>query len=66
MKILKKAKENIFAILVALAYVALFILQPDMGTASLKNSAYYIKEMLMIMPVVFVLTALLDPLGPEG
>lgn len=65
MKILKKAKENIFAIFVALAYVALFILRPNMGTTSLKNSAYYIKEMLMIMPVVFVLTALLDLWVPK-
>ena len=65
MKILKKARENLFAILVAVAYIALFILRPNMGTASLKNSAYYIKEMLMIMPVVFILTALLDLWVPK-
>lgn len=60
MKALKIVKENLFAALVAIAYIVLFIVRADMGTASLKNSAYYIKEMLMIMPVVFVLTALLD------
>ncbi len=65
MKILKKAKENLFAILVAAAYVGLFIARPGMGVDSLKNSAYYIKEMLLIMPVVFILTALLDLWVPK-
>ncbi len=60
MKIIKKAKDNIFLIVVAAAYILMFILKPDMGVTSIKNSAYYIKEMLMIMPVIFVLTALLD------
>ena len=60
MKILKKAKDNIFLILIATSYILLFVIKPDMGVTSIKNSAYYIKEMLMIMPVVFVLTALLD------
>lgn len=60
MKILKKAKDNTFLIVVAAAYILMFIIKPDMGVTSIKNSAYYIKEMLMIMPVIFVLTALLD------
>lgn len=60
MKVLKKAKDNLFILFVAAAYAALFILQPDMGVSSIKNSVYYIKEMIMIMPVIFVLTALLD------
>ncbi len=60
MKIVKKAKENISLIVVAVAYILMFVIKPNMGVTSIKNSAYYIKEMLMIMPVVFVLTALLD------
>lgn len=65
MKALKIVKENLFAALVAIAYIVLFIVRADMGTASLKNSVYYIKEMLMIMPVVFILTALLDLWVPK-
>ena len=65
MKALKIVKENLFAALVAVAYIVLFIVRADMGTVSLKNSAYYIKEMLMIMPVVFILTALLDLWVPK-
>ncbi|MCB5713597.1 permease [Lactonifactor sp. BIOML-A3] len=60
MKILKKAKDNAFLIVVAVAYTLIFVIKPDMGVTSIKNSAYYIKEMFMIMPVIFVLTALLD------
>lgn len=60
MSILKKLKGNLFIIVVVLAYIVMFIVRPEMGVASVKNSAYYIKEMLMIMPVIFILTALLD------
>ncbi len=60
MSILKKLKGNLFLVVVILAYIIMFIARPEMGVASVKNSAYYIKEMLMIMPVIFILTALLD------
>ena len=60
MIILKKIKENLFLAAIALAYLIMFIISPAMGTESVKNSGYYIKEMLMIMPVIFILTALLD------
>lgn len=60
MTILKKIKKNLFLVIVALAYIIMFIMNPAMGTDSVKNSGYYIKEMLMIMPVIFILTALLD------
>ncbi len=65
MKILKKAKDNLFAVIIILTYIMIFIFRPDMGIASVKNSGYYIKEMLMIMPVIFVLTALLDTWIPK-
>lgn len=60
MKVLEKVKNNLFLIAVAAAYIIISIIRPDMGISSVKNSGYYIKEMLMIMPVIFVLTALLD------
>ena len=52
-------------VIVALAYIIMFIMNPAMGMDSVKNSGYYIKEMLMIMPVIFVLTALLDMWIPK-
>ncbi len=65
MTMIKKIKENLFLIFVALAYVIMFIFKPSMGVESVKSSAYYIKEMLMIMPVIFILTALLDMWVPK-
>jgi uncharacterized membrane protein YraQ (UPF0718 family) len=64
-KILKKIKENLFLAIVALTYVIMFLINPAMGIDSVKNSGYYIREMLMIMPVVFILTALLDLWVPK-
>lgn len=65
MTIFKKAKDNLFLVAVVLTYIIMFIINPAMGTESVKNSGYYIKEMLMIMPVIFVLTALLDMWIPK-
>ena len=63
--VLKKIKENPFLIIVILAYIVMFAFSPQMGSESVKNSNYYIKEMLMIMPVIFILTALLDMWVPK-
>ena len=65
MTVINKIKENLFLVLVVLAYIIMFIIKPPMGIESIKNSGYYIKEMLMIMPVIFVLTALLDMWVPK-
>ncbi|MEA5137487.1 MAG: permease [Candidatus Fimivivens sp.] len=65
MNILRKAKDNLSIVMISIAYVTILILKPEMGITSLKNSVYYIKEMIMIMPVIFVLTALLDTWVPK-
>lgn len=65
MKIVQKAKAHLFVLLVATAYAAFFLIRPGAGIAAVKNSAYYIREMIMIMPVIFVLTALLDMWVPK-
>ena len=65
MTVINKIKGNLFLVLVVLAYIIMFIMKPPMGIESVKNSGYYIKEMLMIMPVIFVLTALLDMWVPK-
>lgn len=65
MTIIKKIKENLFFIMVVFAYIILFIISPSTGIKSIQNSGYYIKEMLLIMPVIFVLTALLDMWIPK-
>lgn len=65
MKIVTKIKENLFLVAVIAAYAVLFIVKSELGVTAVKNSGYYIKEMLMIMPVIFVLTALLDTWVPK-
>jgi len=60
MKILKLIKANLFASFVLLAYLALMVFDRNLGLDSLKNSQYYLKEMIFIMPPIFILTALLD------
>jgi uncharacterized membrane protein YraQ (UPF0718 family) len=60
MKVLRRLKENLFLIIIILAYAIMTFVNPSLSLESVKNSGYYIKEMLMIMPVIFVLTALLD------
>ncbi|MDO5714913.1 MAG: permease, partial [Tissierellia bacterium] len=58
--IVRKIKENYFFFLIVMIYGVLTIMDTSMGVMSIKNSGYYIKEMLFIMPVIFILTALLD------
>lgn len=65
MKVLRKVREHLFVLLVASAYLILFFVRPDLGISGVKNSVYYIKEMILIMPVIFVLTALLDLWVPK-
>lgn len=60
MNIKRKLKSNGLAIVVVLLYVFTFIYKSDLGVLALSNSIYYFKELLSIMPVVLVLTALLD------
>lgn len=64
-KAVRFLKANLFIATVVLCYAALTILNPKLGLQGIKNSGYYIKEMLMIMPVIFVLTALLDTWVPK-
>lgn len=65
MKVIKRLKENIFLIVVVLAYAVMLIFRPELSVQGVRNSGYYIKEMIMILPVVFILTALLDTWIPK-
>jgi len=65
MKIIKLIKANLFAFLVLLAYLGLMIFDRNLALFSVKNSQYYLKEMITIMPPIFILTALLDLWVPK-
>lgn len=57
-------KNNKFACFMVIMYGMALLMAPKIAVKSVQNSAYYLKEMLMIMPVIFVLTALLDTWVP--
>lgn len=61
----EKVKNNKLLFLVLLAYTVLFIIMPDKAVKSFQNSLYYVKEMLMIMPVILLLTSLITAWVPK-
>lgn len=50
---------------IILTYVVLFFIKGDIAISSLKNSSYYIKEMLIVMPIIFIVITLLDVWVPK-
>lgn len=58
-------KKNKLLVLVALIYAALFIVMPEKATAALGNSVYYLIEMLQVLPVIFLLTVVIEALIPK-
>lgn len=65
MDIVKRLKKNKLLILVFLTYLVLLIVRPEKAIQSSKNSVYYIIEMFEIMPVVFILTSLIEAWVPR-
>ena len=63
--IIEKLKNNMFLTLVVITYIVLGILMPSKAVQSLNNSLYYIKEMLIIMPVILLLTSLIEAWVPK-
>ncbi|MFA5527119.1 MAG: permease [Peptostreptococcales bacterium] len=58
-------KKNKLPFLVILLYAVLFVVAPEKGSQSASNSLYYLKEMIMIMPVVFLLTVVIEAWIPK-
>ncbi len=63
--IINKVKKNKFIFLVFVAYLFLTIAMPSKAIEAVKNSSYYIKEMLLIMPVILLLTSLIEAWVPK-
>lgn len=58
-------KNNRLLLMVFVVYIAVLIISPESALASLSNSLYYLKEMLIIMPVIFLLTVVIEALVPK-
>lgn len=58
-------RSNKLLSVVALIYLLLAIVSPAQGLQSLNNSLYYLKEMLLVLPVIFLLTAVIEAWVPK-
>ena len=58
-------KQNKSLTLMILAYLLLFIFQDDLAASAFHNSSYYFIEMIQIMPMIFLLTVVIDVLIPK-
>jgi uncharacterized membrane protein YraQ (UPF0718 family) len=65
MKIGLMIKKNKLLFLVALAYIAVLVISPDKAMKSVGNSVYYLIEMLQVLPVIFLLTVVIEALVPK-
>ncbi len=65
MKIISIIKKNKLLLAVALAYAVIFIASPYKALKSVNNSIYYLIEMLQVLPVIFLLTVVIDALVPK-
>ena len=65
MKILTVLKKNKLLVIVALIYGILFIVAPDKAITSVNNSAYYLLEMIQVLPIIFLLTVVIEAWIPK-
>lgn len=65
MKVLKLIKKNTLVVFVVLAYFTVFIIAPQKAKESLGNSVYYLLEMLQVLPIIFLLTVLIEAWVPK-
>lgn len=62
---IERIRKNLFLVGVIIIYLLLFIINSEKAILSVNNSGYYLKEMLIIMPVVFLLTSLIEAWVPK-
>lgn len=65
MKIITVLKKNKLLVLVALAYIVCLFVSPDKAMKSVGNSVYYLVEMLQVLPVIFLLTVVIEAMIPK-
>ncbi len=58
-------KKNRLLVFVALTYGILFIFTPDKASKAIGNSVYYLIEMFQVLPVIFLLTVVIEALVPK-
>lgn len=65
MKAITIIKKNRLLFIVSLVYLVLLVISPDKAVKAVGNSGYYLAEMLQVIPVIFLLTVVLEALVPK-
>lgn len=65
MKATSTIQKNKLLSFVILIYLILLIVRPDVAMLALGNSGYYFKEMIMVLPVIFLLTVVIEAWIPK-
>lgn len=65
MKAFNILKKNKLLVLVAIVYGIMFIAAPQKAMQSAGNSAYYLVEMLQVLPIIFLLTVVIEAWVPK-
>ncbi|GAA0179510.1 hypothetical protein SH2C18_23650 [Clostridium sediminicola] len=62
---LQSFKKNKLLIFVVLIYIGMFMVMREKAVQSFHNSMYYVIEMIEIIPVIFILTSLIEAWVPK-
>lgn len=65
MKTVSIVKKNKLLFFVAFAYLMVLAVSPEKALSSVNNSIYYLIEMIQVLPVIFLLTVVIDALVPK-
>ncbi len=65
MMMVEQIKRNKLLLLVSLIYLGMFIMMPNNAMQSVNNSVYYLFEMFQVLPVIFLLTVLIEAWVPK-
>lgn len=65
MKVLTLMKKNKLIVFVALLYIIVLIVDPQKAADSISNSMYYLGEMLQVLPIIFLLTVVIEAWVPK-
>lgn len=65
MKVLTLLKKNMIVLFVALVYAVVFVVAPEKAAQSVSNSVYYLIEMLQVLPIIFLLTVVIEAWVPK-
>jgi uncharacterized membrane protein YraQ (UPF0718 family) len=58
-------KKNKLMAIVAFIYLVIFVLMPDKAAKAIGNSVYYLIEMVQVLPIIFLLTVVIEALVPK-